>query len=143
MLCYFAGMGQRVRVVDIMSEIQLNTTRSSGPGGQHVNKVETKVVLRWDVNNSSVLEEDQRALILTSLANKLTKDGVLIITAESKRSQLQNKEITLTKLDKVLAKVFAVVKKRRTTKPSRSAIAKRIKSKKKQGEKKKWRQKPE
>lgn len=133
----------RIKVDTILSEIVLSTTRSSGPGGQHVNKTETKVVLRWDVERSQLITEAQKEVLLKRIGRKLTSEGHLLITSQAKRSQLANKADAMHKLDKLLEKAFAVAKKRKATKPGKAAVAKRIKSKKLQGEKKKWRKKIE
>lgn len=134
-------MHHHIPISRIQTELHLSTARSGGPGGQHVNKVETKVILRFDIRNSLILSEREKIKILEKLGNQLTKNGELIITAESARTQLRNKEIALKKLERTLTKAFHIPKLRKPTKPSKSAINKRIKMKKEHGEKKKWRQK--
>jgi len=127
---------------DILKELVFNFSRSSGPGGQHVNKVNTKVGLRFDVVNSDILSEEQKALLLKKLANKLTNDGVLVLASQEARSQLTNKELVLKKLDDLLVKSFKVATKRRPTKPTKSSVKKRLEGKKHQSLKKANRQKP-
>jgi ribosome-associated protein len=123
----------------VSSELQFVTSRSSGPGGQNVNKVNTKVTLRWPIAASIILSPEEKENITQKLASRITLDGELVIAAQDKRSQLQNKEAVLTKLDELLTKAFTKKKKRTATKPTKSAVQKRIESKKKQGEKKKMR----
>ena len=121
------------------SELVFTTSRSSGPGGQNVNKVNSKVTLQFDVNASAILTQEEKDIITQKLGSRLTRDGILLLTAQDKRSQLQNKESVLDKLDKVLIKAFERKKKRKPTKPSKGAIQERIKNKKQLSEKKKWR----
>ena len=133
---------QRVSVSSIKKEVTVSTARSGGPGGQHVNKVETKVVLKWNIGQSEVLSDLEKQMVRAANQNKLTKEDELIITSDGKRSQIKNKEIAFKKLDRLLAKSFLVKKKRKPTQPSNAAKKRRLDEKKRHGEKKKWRQKP-
>ncbi len=126
---------------DFSSELDFTTSRSSGPGGQNVNKVNTKVTLRFDIDASQQLSEQEKDKLKEKLANKINNDGVLIIASEATRSQLKNKEKAISKFYGLLKKTFQVRKKRKRTKPSKSAIEKRLKEKQIQSEKKKYRQK--
>jgi len=122
-------------------EVEFSASRSEGPGGQNVNKVNSKITLRLDITNSQIIRDEEKKIIKEKLSSFLTKEGILILSAQEKRSQLQNKEAVIEKLDALLAKAFEVKKQRKPTKPSKSAKAKRIQKKKMTSEKKKWRQK--
>ncbi len=117
-------------------EIEFSASRSSGPGGQNVNKVNSRVTLRFDISNSQLLEEREKAILLKKLQPKLTTEGVLIIDAQEKRSQLQNKAIAVDKFYETLEKAFRKRKRRIATKPSKNAVKKRLENKKQHGEKK-------
>lgn len=134
---------QEIANRDYSSELKFETSRSSGPGGQSVNKTESRVTLRFSVTNSEVLSEEERARLLKKLANKLTTEGELLISAEKHRGQLQNKEETIKLFRNAIEKAFVIPKKRKKTKPSKAAVQKRIDSKKKLGEKKANRRKPD
>ena len=121
---------------DFLPELQFQTSRSSGPGGQNVNKVESRVELRFHLLDSQVLTEAQKALILEKVANQLTAEGLLLITAQDDRSQLRNKEIALARFHELLQKSLRRPKPRKATKPSKGAVRKRLEGKKIQGEKK-------
>lgn len=125
----------------LKGELEFTASRSEGPGGQNVNKVNSKITLRWDIPNSPTLTEEEKHIISGKLSSFITKDGILVLSAQDNRSQLQNKEAVLMKLDHLLQKAFAVKKQRKATKPSKSASAERLKKKKQHSEKKKWRQK--
>jgi ribosome-associated protein len=133
---------RRVNAELIASELSLTTSRSSGPGGQNVNKVNSKVILQFDVAGSAILRDEEKEVILTKLHSKITTDGKLMLSAQGSRSQLQNKEAVIQKLDVLLTKAFQKRKARKATKPSKSSVEKRINKKKQHAQKKKWRQKP-
>jgi ribosome-associated protein len=123
------------------SELEFTTSRSSGPGGQNVNKVNSKVTLRFDIRNSLILTGEEKELLSGKLKSRITVEGVLVINAQEKRSQLQNKEEAVAKFEELVAKAFVKKKARKATKPSKSSVQKRITGKKKNSEKKQWRQK--
>jgi ribosome-associated protein len=119
-----------------LPEITFQTSRSSGPGGQNVNKVESRVELRWHLQQSQVITPIQKELILEKIAGQLTAEGYLLVVAQDDRSQLRNKEIALTRFHEMLQKSLRRPKPRRATRPSAGAVRQRLEGKKRQGEKK-------
>lgn len=122
-------------------ELEFSTSRSSGPGGQNVNKVSTKVIIRWNLLHSTLITDEQKMVLLNKLSGQLTREGELIINSQESRSQLQNKELALEKLDALLRKALTKPKARKATKPTKSSKVKRVDNKKRHAEKKQWRKK--
>lgn len=121
------------------SEFIIKTSRSGGKGGQNVNKVSTKVLLEFHINDSLLLTDREKNVLLEKLETKLTNDGVLQIVSQTERSQLGNKEIAIKKIYSILNKCFVVRKKRKPTKPSKSSVEQRLKTKKRNAEVKRLR----
>jgi len=126
----------------IISELSFKAVRSSGAGGQNVNKVSSKVVLSFDLNASQALSEEQKLLLETNLATRLTSEKILILNCDEDRSQLKNKEIVVKRFLELIKKGLYVPKIRKATKIPKSVIKKRIKDKKNISEIKKSRKKP-
>ena len=112
------------------NEITYTASRSSGPGGQHVNKVSSRVTLRFDVAASSSLTEAQKQRIMTRLATRLSQDGVLRIVAQQQRSQAANRDAALTRFVALLRAALTPETPRRPTKPAKEAIERRLTEKK-------------
>ncbi|CAL2084632.1 alternative ribosome rescue aminoacyl-tRNA hydrolase ArfB [Tenacibaculum sp. 190524A05c] len=127
---------------NIQTEIQFKAIRSSGPGGQHVNKVASKVELYFDIQNSQGLTSREKEIITTKLANKISKNGQLLLYSQESRSQHKNKEIVTQQLFQLLTSSLVQPKKRRSTKPTRSSLVKKAKNKQKHSLKKQLRRKP-
>jgi ribosome-associated protein len=123
----------------LIKELKFKAVRSSGAGGQHVNKVSSKVVLIFDVENSKVFSEEEKELLLRNLKIKLTKEHLLILNCEENRSQHKNKELVIKRFLEIITNALKVPKKRKPTKPSKSSIKKRLEKKKKQAYKKAFR----
>jgi ribosome-associated protein len=132
-----------MEIQTILSEIKYKAVRSSGAGGQNVNKVSSKVVLTFDLSNSQALSEDEKWLLETNLQNRLTTDLVLILNCDEDRSQLKNKEIVTKRFLDIIKKGLYVQEERKPTKIPKSVIRKRIKDKKNVAEVKKNRRKPD
>ena len=128
---------------DFSKEFEFQTSRSSGPGGQNVNKVETRVTLRFRVASSELLEQREKDRLLLKWKNKLTSEGELLVSAEKHRSQLRNREEAIKIFGQLLEKAFTDPKPRKKTKPSKGAIQERLNSKKKHSDKKANRRKPD
>ena len=124
--------------VDILPELKFETSRSGGKGGQNVNKVETKVSLVWDFENSPHLTVEQKQLINQRAKSYLFKDGIRI-SSEKSRSQLKNKQNTIIKLQNLLDEWLKIEKKRKPTKIPKGVKEKRLKSKRNKSEIKKSR----
>jgi ribosome-associated protein len=126
----------------IISELHFKAVRSSGAGGQNVNKVSSKVVLTFDVMLSQGLSEKEKELLQTNLASRLTTDFVLILNCDEDRSQIKNKEIVTKRFLQLIKKALIIPKERKATKIPKSVIRKRIKDKKNLSDIKKSRKKP-
>jgi ribosome-associated protein len=127
--------------IDITSEIQFQTARSGGKGGQNVNKVETMVQGRWQITSSTLFSDEQKMRIQEKLANRISADGNLLVKSQESRSQLENKEIVIDKMNDLISKALLRKKARIATKPSKAATEKRIEGKKKKSENKSFRKK--
>jgi len=127
----------------IIKELKFKAVRSSGAGGQHVNKVSSKVELMFNVENSFALSDIEKERLYLKLGNKLTKENMLLLQCDESRSQHKNKELVIKRFLEVIKTALKAPKKRRKTKPSKSAIEKRLKSKQKKAQKKVGRRKPD
>ena len=130
----------RVTIPD--HELDVSFTRSSGPGGQHVNTSSTKVELRFDVPGSQALSDTQKERITEQLGSRLTSDGVLILTASEHRSQTRNREAVTGRFANLLGEALQPIKRRRPTKPSRAARRRRVEAKRRRAETKALRKPP-
>jgi len=125
------------------TEMVLSATRSSGPGGQNVNKVNTQVELRFSVKNSNLLSDDEKDRIFLKLKNKINSEGELILTSQTARTQLDNKENVIEKFYELIEKALTIQKKRLKSRPTAASRLKRLESKKSQALKKLFRKPPE
>lgn len=127
----------------IISELSFKAVRSSGAGGQNVNKVSSKVVLSFDLLKSKALSEDERLLLEQNLEPRLTNDKILILNCDEDRSQLKNKEIVIKRFLQIIIQNLIIPKERKATKVPKSVIKKRIQNKRNLSEKKQNRRKPD
>lgn len=130
-------------IIDLLlQELDFTFTRGSGPGGQHVNKVNTRVELSFNINESTVLTADQKELISKHLKNRISKEGILILSSKEERSQVRNRQLVIEKFKKLISQALVPPKKRIQTKPPPASKLNRLEEKRKIAEKKQHRKKP-
>jgi ribosome-associated protein len=120
--------------IDLSNEITFQTTRSGGKGGQNVNKVETAVLGYFSVMGSQILNEEQKKVVAEKLSNRINSEGMLFVRSQTYRTQLENKEEVILKINELVRKALEKKKKRKPTKISKAAKEKRFESKKLKGE---------
>lgn len=123
-------MLKAIKNKQLEAEMQFAASRSSGPGGQHVNKVNTKVELRFHIGNSNLLSDNEKHRIRMKLSNKINNDDELVLVSQQARSMLKNKEAVVEKFYQLLMLALKPVKPRRATKPTAASVEKRLHSKK-------------
>jgi len=126
---------------DFSPEIIFSASRSSGPGGQNVNKVNSKIELRFPVSKSELLNSDEKEIILRKLKNKINSEGELLIVVQTDRSQLKNKEEALSKFYQIISKALQPSNPRKATRPTFASVQTRLETKKLLSEKKEQRRK--
>ena len=124
------------------SELAVRASRSSGAGGQHVNKRSSRIEISWNIAASSALSDDQRDRLLTRLSSRLSDEGAIRVVASDTRSQLRNREAAEKRLAETIAKALIVQKKRKATKRPRAANEARLVEKKKHSDRKRERKRP-
>lgn len=127
----------------LISELKFSASRSSGPGGQNVNKVNTRVELRFQISKSEALTLEERERLLVKIKNRINTESELILTSQSERSQLANKEKVTARFFALIEKTLTISKKRKETVPTTASRLKRLESKKLTGQKKQLRKPPE
>jgi len=127
-----------VRITDTvsipMSELHFRFARSSGPGGQHVNRSATQVELLFDVANSPSLDETQRRRVLRKLKSRIDKEGILHLVSQETRSQLRNREEVVERFQELMREVLHVPKRRRPTRPTQGARERRLEEKRRRSQ---------
>ena len=131
-----------MNIETLLKELQFKAVRSSGSGGQHVNKVSSKVELQFDLDNSEGLSEREKTRIQQRLASRLTNDNILILQSGATRSQHRNKQLVIGRFIELVKESLKVQKKRKPTKPTKAAITKRLENKQRHSFKKQLRKKP-
>ena len=126
----------------VVKELSYKTARSSGAGGQHVNKVSSKVILSFDLENSEVLNTREKRLLKKALASRLTNGGILNLSCEESKSQHQNKDLVIKRFLSILKKGLIVPKRRIATKPTKASKRRKLDDKKRRGQTKALRNKP-
>ena len=127
---------------DLLNELVFKAIRSSGPGGQHANKVSSKVELGFDLEQSKALDDAEKSRLKEYFKKRLTTSGVLIMQCDESRSQHQNKRLLIKRFLGLIDRGLEVPKTRKKTKPTKASVIKRLDTKKKQAERKQLRQKP-
>ena len=123
-------------------ELRFRAVRASGPGGQHVNKTSTKINLSWDVGQSGSLSDPDKRRVMEKLTNRIDAQGVLHVTSGGRRSQLQNREAAIRRLNELVTKALHVPKPRKRTRPPKRSKENRLAAKKKRSALKEQRKRP-